>query len=153
MKQKKSLLCRGKECVINHVRIHRKVYVRSSIVSWTLVALTILILSFWMSFFQTSTIWSQEEKALLIFHQIDDIAHQREKIIEDLWYTMPQKERFHTIEKQFHEAKDLYQKYEIAKELDKIIHVQDAYLDEIGYSNLSWDENFHQLEEGFDQIK
>ena len=73
----------------------------------------------------------QEEQALLIFYQIDDIAHQREKIIEDLGYTMPQKEEFHAIEEKFHITQDLHEKYMLAKEEDVIIHLQDGYLNEI----------------------
>jgi hypothetical protein len=46
---------------------------------------------------------------------------------------MPQEEKFHNLEKQFHLTQDLYEKIQIAKKLKEIIDLQDKYLKEIGY--------------------
>jgi hypothetical protein len=71
----------------------------------------------------------KEEEMLLIFYKIEDIAHQRQNIINQLGYKMPSEEEFLSTEKEFHITQDLYKKYQLAQKLDKIIHAQDAFLE------------------------
>ncbi len=156
MKEKKSLICRGKECMVDHIKKHKKIYLWSAIIAWGIILVKIILIVSLasMSLEKTDKIWGQEEETLFLFYQIEDIAHQRELIIHDLgtWYAMPQEEKFHNLEKQFHLTQDLYEKIQIAKKLKEIIDLQDKYLKEIGYHDPTWSQQLYEIEKKINKL-
>lgn len=145
---KEKLVCTGNACAV-HIQSNKRAYMISTI--------TAIVLAMLIFFVPVQKISGQEEKMLLIFYQIEDVAHQRQNVINSFGsgYKMPQEEEFIRLEKQFHASQDLYDRYQIARQLDEIIHVQDAYLNEIWYvnANANEDKYFHDLEARFDAIR
>lgn len=150
--------------VLSHIHCHfqkhhKKYFIGSGAVLWmvTIVKIVVLIMiSIGVSFVigKSQTSWF-EEKALAVFAQLVDIAHQRDDIIHQLGKDKPwpDEKLFHDTMDTFHATDDIHGKYELAKRIEIIIEEQDTFLDKIGYQNVTGDLKFHQIKAQFYKLK
>lgn len=75
---------------------------------------------------QANKTGGQEEKALMIFYKIEEIAHNRDNILHDIGkeHFKIWEANFHSIENEFHKTDDIIEKFKLAQEIDSLIHWQ-----------------------------
>ena len=119
-----------------------------------MLTIVIILTIFWTFAVTPNTIGGQEEKALLIFYKIEEIAHNRDNILHDIgkehfkiWET-----EFHSIEENFHKTDDLVQKFKRAQQLDSLIEWQNWFTTLRGYITQTEENTFKQLEAEFDGL-
>ncbi len=153
MEQKESLICRGKKCVVNHLKKHHKIY------TWTGIGMTLMaiiagvfISTLWSSMTRTNASWNEWEKALLIFYQIEDIGIRRDLLFHRIGkeHFLIWEYNFHALQEQFHLASNIGEKFKIARKIDELIHWQDAYARSQNIISAADEAEFQLLEANFD---
>ncbi len=140
--------------IMHHVKAHVQKHQKKYILGSGIFSIVVLVAVFvWASI--VTNLWNagyEETKALFIFSQIDDIAHQRAVILkwigEDhflIWFA-----DFYKIDVLYHEASDITTKFKLAQQLDSLIYRQDAYLVKWSYVTPDQEAIFNQLEKEFD---
>lgn len=103
---------------------------------------------------KSSAAWGFEEKALLIFFKIEEIAHKRDNILHKIGvdHFAIWEANFHTMEESFHKEESLIGRFKIAQKLDSLIHRQDGFTQLKWYISDAEEKEFQRLEQSFDEL-
>lgn len=153
MEQKEWLICRGKKCVVNHLKKHHKIY------TWTGIGMTIMaivagifISTLWTSVIRTNASWNEWETALMMFYRIEDIATRRDLLFHKIGkeHFLIWEYNFHDLQDKFHLATSIGEKFKIARQLDELVHWQDEYARAQNIISSTDEAKFQLLEANFD---
>lgn len=149
MKQKESLLHRGNLWDI-HIGNHYKTYIIGTII----IAMVALFSSIYTIMNTSWCVGYDEEKGLLIAHQIEEIAWQRDALIHKIGkeHFKIWEANFHKIDKQFSEEKDLINKVKLAQRLDSLMRRQHWIVELTEYTNEAEEAALQILEQKFDLL-
>ncbi len=144
--------------VKEHVKKHQKKYLFGSGVAvgrGTFKVFAFIAVLLWASVLTSpGSAGSEESKALTLFAQIDDLAHQRAAILKGvgeehflIWFA-----DFNKIDTLYHASKDIIEKFQLAKQLDGLIERENDYVVAKGYVTADEEFMFKQLETQFDTL-